>query len=138
MENQIKYVQLTADSKENCETFTSLMYEYVHEMNEHDGHPLPENLLQKWIKSIIAMQCPADRHLELCYDDGMLVGFLYGKIDHENHKGFIKPGYGYIMEFYVKPECRRKGCGRSMYKHLEKLFRDNGADMMYLTDDSVT
>ncbi|MBR2951162.1 MAG: GNAT family N-acetyltransferase [Lachnospiraceae bacterium] len=138
MENQIKYVQLSADNEENCMIFISLMNAYINEMNEHDVHPLPERFRQKWINSIIAMQGPADRHLELCYVDEILVGFLYGKIDHEDHKGFIKPGYGYIMEFYVKPEYRRKGYGRMMFKRLERMFHDDGADMMYLTADPVT
>ena len=96
-----------------------LMYAYAKELDEHGDDPMPEGLLQKWIKSIISMQGPSDRHLELCYDGETLIGFLYGKIDHEDHKGFIKPGYGYIMEFYVKPEYRRRGNGRAMYQRLE-------------------
>ena len=68
----------------------------------------------------------------------MPIGFLYGKIDHEDHKGFIKPGYGYIMEFYVKPDHRRKGYGKMMFKRLERLFHLDGAEMMYLTADPVT
>ena len=109
MEKQIKYVQLSADNAENCKVFESLMYEYIDEMNEHSERPLPKEFQQKWINSIIAMQGPTDRHLELCYVGEIPIGFLYGKIDHEDHKGFIKPGYGYIMEFYVKPGCRRNG-----------------------------
>lgn len=98
------------------------MYVYIAELNEHSDRPLPEQFQQKWINSIIAMQGPSDRHLELCYADEILVGFLYGKIDQEEHKGFIKPGYGYIMEFYVKPEYRRMGYGRMMFRRLESLF----------------
>lgn len=84
------------------------------------------------------MQGPLDRHLELCYVGEKIVGFLYGKIDHEDHRGFIKPGYGYIMEFYVCPQHRRKGYGKTMYLRLERLFRSNGAKRMYLTADPVT
>lgn len=138
MEKQIKYVQLSADNAENCKVFESLMYEYIDEMNEHSERPLPKEFQQKWINSIIAMQGPTDRHLELCYVGEMPIGFLYGKIDHEDHKGFIKPGYGYIMEFYVKPDHRRNGYGKMMFKRLERLFHIDGAEMMYLTADPVT
>lgn len=138
MEKQIRYVQLVADHAENCKVFESLMYEYIDEMNEHSKRPLPKEFQQKWINSIISMQGPTDRHLELCYVGKMPAGFLYGKIDHEDHKGFIKPGYGYIMEFYVKPEYRRKGYGKSMFERLERLFHTDGAEMMYLTADPVT
>lgn len=138
MEKQIKYVQVYADNAENCKVYESLMYEYIDEMNEHSERPLPKEFQQKWVNSIIAMQGPTDRHLELCYVGEMPIGFLYGKIDHEDHKGFIKPGYGYIMEFYVKPDHRRKGYGKMMFKRLERLFHLDGAEMMYLTADPVT
>lgn len=138
MKNQIKYVQLSADNDELCKIFRSLMFEYIAEMNEHDDHPLSKQFQQKWIDSIITMQGPLDRHLELCYVDGKIVGFLYGKVDHEDHKGFIKSGYGYIMEFYVCPEYRRKGYGKAMFCRLEKLFYRDGARRMYLTADPVT
>ena len=85
MEKQIKYVQLSADDAENCKVYESLMYEYIDEMNEHSERPLPKEFQQKWINSIIAMQGPTDRHLELCYVEEMPIGFLYGKIDHEDH-----------------------------------------------------
>lgn len=138
MEKQIKYVQVSADNAENCKVYESLMYEYIDEMNEHSERPLPKEFQQKWINSIIAMQGPTDRHLELCYVEEMPIGFLYGKIDHEDHKGFIKPGYGYIMQFYVKPDHRRKGYGKMMFKRLERLFHLDSAEMMYLTADPVT
>ena len=89
MEKQIKYVQLSADNAEICKVFESLMYEYNDEMNEHSEQPFPKELQQKWINSIIAMQGPLDRHLELCYVKEIPIGFLYGKIDHEDHKAHI-------------------------------------------------
>ena len=61
---------------------------------------------------MINIQGDADRHLELCYDGDSLIGFLYGKIDHPDHKGYIKAGYGYIMEFYEigRASCRERVC----------------------------
>lgn len=138
MENRLTFTQLTSDNEQLCGKFRLLMRSYIKELNEHSGRPLPEEFQEKWINSIIAMQGPSDRHLELCYADGMLVGFLYGKIDHKDHKGFIKPGYGYIMEFYVQPEFRRRGFGKVMFRRLENLFQNDGAKMMYLTPDAVT
>ena len=64
--------------------------------------------------------------------------FLYGKIDHPDHKSYIKVGYGYIMEFYVLPEFRRKGYGKQMYSHLENLLIIDGAKGLYLTSDPIT
>lgn len=138
MENQIKYVRVSAQNQEACTAFRVLMTSYMEELDAHSDEPLPMEFLPKWIDSIIAMQGPSDRHTELCYVGDDLIGFLYGKVDHTDHKGFIKPGYGYIMEFYVCPRYRRKGYGRRMFLHMEHLFRGDGAKRMYLTADPVT
>ena len=138
MENQIKYVRVSAQNQETCTAFRELMTSYMEELNAHSDVPLPMELLPKWIDSIIAMQGPSDRHTQLCYVGENLIGFLYGKVDHEDHKGFIKPGYGYIMEFYVRPQYRRKGYGKKMFLHMEYLFRKDGAKRMYLTADPVS
>ena len=138
MENQIKYVRVSAENGNSSKLFALLLHEYIREMNAHSERPLPEQFVQKWCDSILSMQGPADRYLELCYAAEILVGFLYGKIDHEDHNGFIKPGCGYVMEFYVRPEYRRKGYGRMMFRQLEQMFRYGGAKMMCLTADPVT
>ena len=138
MENCLNYIRIGVGQTEYYKIFVSLMLEYIEEMNEHSPRPLPEQYKMKWIDSIVAAQGPNDRYLELCYVNDEPIGFLYGKIDHEDHRGYIKPGYGYIMEFFVRPLYRRKGYGREMFARLEQLFRSDGAKMMYLTADPIT
>ena len=134
----IDYLSLRKSDKEHCDVFASLMCEYIAEMNEHSHRPLPKEHWPKWIDSIVRSLGPKDRHLELCSVDGVWIGFLFGKVDHADHKGYVKPGYGYIMEFFVKPEYRRNGVGREMYFRLEALFRHDGVSKLYLTADPVT
>lgn len=135
---KLTFVQLEKGNEEHYRLFESLMIPYNKELDEHKNRRTPKDFLLRWTHSVLDMQGAYDRHLELCYDNENLIGFLYGKVDHEDHKGFIKQGYGYIMEFYVKPEFRRKGYGRAMFKRLEEHFASNGAKRMYLTADPVT
>lgn len=111
---------------------------YGVELDNHQNRNTPKDILTKWAESMINIQGEHDRHLKLCYDSNNLIGFLYGKIDHPDHKGYIKVGYGYIMEFYVLPEFRRKGYGKQMYRHLEELLIFDGTKGLYLTSDPVT
>ena len=136
--NSLKFIQLNPDLPEECQTFSELMAAYNQELDAHMQRQTPTELLAKWTASIIRMQGAKDRHLELCYEGNTPIGFLYGKIDHEDSRGFKKPGYGYIMEFYVQPASRHKGYGTAMFQHLEDLFRKDGAANMYLTADPVT
>ncbi|MDR0288012.1 MAG: GNAT family N-acetyltransferase [Clostridiales bacterium] len=132
------FTQLKKDDMADLLQFESVFFDYDKEQREH-GSSVPANVTAyELAQGMLNMQGPSDRHLELCYDGGQLTGFLYGKVDHEGHKGFIKPGFGYIMEFYVRPEYRRQGYGKAMFRRLESLFALDGADRMYLNADAVT
>ena len=135
---EIKYIQVWPQDEKMCRTFEELVYAYIAEMNEHSHRPLPEKYQKKWIDCMIAAQGAKDCHLEVCWLGEEPLGFLYGRVDHEGDAGFVKPGYGYILEFFVRPAYRRQGHGTRMFKRLESLFRRDGVRKMYLTADPVT
>jgi|LSQX01.1.fsa_nt_gb ribosomal protein S18 acetylase RimI-like enzyme len=135
---ELNFIQLQKENGEHYDLLESLMIPYNIELDSHHHRQTPKEFIQKITHSMLNMQGAFDRHLELCYDGDTLIGFLYGKVDHEGHKGFIKPEYGYIMEFYVKPEFRHMGYGKAMYGRLEQLFASHGTRQMYLTADPVT
>jgi GNAT superfamily N-acetyltransferase len=136
---QSTFVQIVKDNEEHYELFRDLMIPYNEEFAKHEpNYPInSENVLEA-TRGMINMQGPHDRHLELVYDGNSLIGFHYCKVDHIGHKGFIKPEYGYIMEFYVKPEFRRQGYGRMIFNREEALFASHGVKRMYLNADPVT
>lgn len=134
----IYFVQISKKNNEHLKLLTSLMVSYIEETDMHLGRITPYNVILKVVHEMIELQGDSDRHLELCYDNKNLIGFLYCKTDRKHHKGFIKPGYGYIMEFYVKPEYRRLGFGTAMFEHIEFLFALHEVKNMWLTADPVT
>lgn len=135
----IKYIKLNSNSLDLYkQDFEKLVLLYGDELDNHQNRITPKDILTKWANSMINIQGDTDRHLELCYNGDSLIGFLYGKIDHPDHKGYIKVGHGYIMEFYVLPVFRRNGYGKQMYSHLEELLISDGAKGLYLTSDPVT
>lgn len=118
--------------------FITMIPSYMKELDENAGIENNPELATKWGNSIINLQGGQDRYLELCYDGDRIIGFIYGKIDSEKHKGYIRPGWGYVMELYVLPEYRRKGVARSLYSRLDSYFAANGVKEQYLTADAVT
>ena len=131
----LKYYSVT---EENKQLFHNLMKSYSKELDEHQNRTTDEKMLAGWTDRIIAKQYDDGRCLKLCCKDDKAIGFLYGKIDRPEDKGFKKVGYGYVMEFFVLPEYRRKGYGKEMYSFLEKYFTDNNVHNIYLTADPVT
>jgi GNAT superfamily N-acetyltransferase len=139
---KLTFLPIEKGNAAHRELFESLFMLYVTEQREHrtavGRDYLPLELIDKWFDSILNMQGDSDRHLEVAFDGETPVGFLYGKVDHAEHRGFVKPGFGYIMEFYVAPEYRRRSVGTKLFRRIETLFASDGAEQMYLTADEIT
>lgn len=135
--SELKFVTVK-NKKKHHKLLENIMLPYCHELDSNVGRKTPEETLKKFIASIVSMSENKDRFVELCYLGEDLIGFAYGKIDREKHRGYVRPGWGYVMEFYVKPEYRRKGYGKEIYKHLENIFMLNGVCNVWLTADPIT
>ena len=131
-------LDLRSVTNENSEVFHELMQEYARELDRNQDRTTDPVILERWTNSIIQKQGDRTCCLKLCYYGAQAVGFLYGKIDRPDDRGYKRVGQGYIMEFYVVPKYRRQGCGISMLKHLEQFFAEQGVTQMYLTADPVT
>ncbi len=133
--NDLKFTAVTA---ENRAAFHELMQMYAKELDENQHRNTDSEQLRRWTDRIIEKQHGKGHCLKLCCKGAESIGFLYGKIDQPEGRGYKRVGHGYIMEFYVLPEHRRKGLGRAMLSHLESFFAENGAKQLYLTADPVT
>lgn len=120
-------------TEKNRDVFHRLMLDYAKELDEQQQRVTEQKTLEKWTDSVIEKGSNDGRYLKLCYAEGKAVGFVYGKVDSSSDMGYKKPGYGYVMEFYVIPDCRRKGYGRKMFRRLERFFECGGVKRMYLT-----
>ena len=137
--DRIIYQQLHAGSTAaQKQVFRKLVLLYGAELDSHQNRTTPKETLEKWSDSMRDGQEDKDRPLALCSNGNSCSGCLYGKTDRPEHRGYIKAGYGCIMEFYVLPPYRRKGYGRQMYAHLEEWLKKGGAKRLYLTSDPVT
>ncbi len=135
--SELKFVTVK-NKKKHHKLLESIMLPYCQELDGNVGRETPEVTLKRFIASIVSMSEDKDRFVELCYLGKYLIGFAYGKIDRESHRGYVRPGCGYVMEFYVKPKYRRNGYGREIYKHLESIFKSNGVSNIWLTADPIT
>ena len=138
--NELVFLQLEKENKAHIELFGKLLVPYFYELDTNlNADPVtPQNRVLEYARGMVNMQGPVDRHLEVCFHVKKPIGFVYGKVDHEDHRGFIKPGYGFIMEFYVIPEFRRQGVGKQMCLRIEEYFRNDKVPRVYLTSDPVT
>jgi len=85
---------------------------------------------ERFLKSIVSRQGEPERWLALFKLDQEHIGFCHFKIDRQE-----RPGWGYIMEFYIISSQRRKGFGRRCCGLVSEILRNQGAETVWLASD---
>ena len=117
-EEKTKLIRVTNDCSEAIATFLSISKDYFAD--------LPPDKREKFVQSILARQNEPDRWLLLLMYDDEYIGFVHMKIDDE------RPGWGFILEFYILPNKRGLGWGRRLFNLVVKILRARGVDHIWL------
>lgn len=133
----MNYVTVEKNNLFHLEALNNLMHEYISETDLHSGTSTPKDIIPKITKSMVD-KLDENRYLKIVFKDNQPVGFCYAKIDRIGDKGDIRPGWGYIMEFFIRSTFRRKGFGKELARSCEQFFKDNGVKNIWLTADNIT
>lgn len=74
-------------------------------------------------------------YMFLCIKNNEVVGFSISQIDNERSDWNKLTDYGFIREFYILPNHRKKGYGKILAQHTIKNLVANGAKSVYLDTD---
>lgn len=125
---QVEYVKINRESADNCLDFMNLGYAYMKET-------APDKSIEvhnKFLNSILNRQNEMERWLIGLKINGVMIGFAHFKIDQSE-----RIGWGYILEFYIIREVRRKGLGRKLHSLIKQEFITYGIKDIWLTADKV-
>jgi ribosomal protein S18 acetylase RimI-like enzyme len=130
MENNInvEYVRINRENPISCADFMNLGYEYMKEV-------APDKSLEihnKFLNSVLNRQNEKERWLIGLKINDNIVGFAHFKIDRSE-----RVGGGYILEFYIIPELRRKGLGRKLYSFIRQEFTTYRIKDIWLSADKL-
>ena len=132
------YIQIE-NSPTYIERLTPLWIAYMREIAHGDLLDTTDDEITDWLIKRAEIQGQRDTmHFELIYSGENLAGFAMYAIDLGGIKGILDGGMGYIMEFYIVPELRRKGIATRAFAHMERVLTRQGARQIYLTPDSVS
>jgi len=126
--DSFRLVPVTIKSTDIVSAFMQIGGAYLQEM----GRDTPDTA-EKFLLSILRKQGESDRWLVMLEHDGCFIGFVHAKIDREE-----RPGWGYIMEFYIIPEHRRRGWGRRMFNHIAALLQRREVSSVWLTSHRMS
>ena len=100
------------------------------EMGEGYMGSEPPELRGRFLRSVVDLQVEEERWLFLLRVDAGFIGFVHMKVDTTD-----RPGWGWMMEFYVRPEHRRRGYGRGLYGRSERILVNRGVKDIWLTSN---
>jgi len=100
------------------------------EMGEDYMSGEPPELRGRFLRSVVDLQVEEERWLYLLRVDAGFIGFVHMKVDTTD-----RLGWGWMMEFYIRPEHRRRGHGRGLYERSEGILVDRGIRDIWLTSN---
>ena len=137
--NRIRFVQIYKDDNELYQKLLPVWCDYMKEVNG-EGEDTPLETVTKDLQRRVNNQGSRnDMHLELFFVDDVFIGFAhFAIVKGPQYDGLLEPGNGFVLEFYIIPEHRRKGYGRVLYNHIEKILKNDGAEHICLTANHAT
>lgn len=75
-------------------------------------------------------------YIDILYINDQAKGFIIYQIDSSNSDWCERVGHGFIREFYIDRDSRKKGLGSLLLKHIENTLLKLGIENIYLTSNS--
>jgi GNAT superfamily N-acetyltransferase len=115
-----------------------LLSEYFDELfADSPQDNIPKKYLPRILEEIDGEEKPYQIWMYISLKAGAPIGFGIAQIDSKENPWCKREGWGFIREFYIRPEHRRKGHARALLNAVEDVLRENGAQEIYLTTDSA-
>ena len=119
MSMELELVPVTKDDAEKILMFIRLGKDYFKDLDFEER--------ERFMQSILSRLGEPDRWLFLLKYQNEYVGLAHVKIDKSE-----RPGWGFILEFYIVPSKRRMGLGRKFFSLIEDLLRSKGVKDIWL------
>ena len=96
---------------------------------------LTEKQLDNIYNDIVELYNSKALYLDILLDNNLLKGFIIYQVDSPYSDWNEKEGYGFIREVYVVDELRKKGYGKKMVFHAERILQELDVPKIYITAD---
>ena len=95
---------------------------------------IPEEIIRGRLSDYIdEMSDKGIIRIRIAFADQLPVAFSVFQIDSQESDWCMRPGWGFIREYYVSPEYRKQGVGKILAEDTEHILQDMGAADLYLT-----
>jgi GNAT superfamily N-acetyltransferase len=117
--DELKTVPVSPSDPETVSAFLALGRDYLKGLASEEAG--------RFLQSILKRQGQPNRWLLLLKHKNEWSGFTHVKIDNDE-----RPGWGFILEFYIVPTKRRIGLGTTLFSLVERMLQAQGVKNVWL------
>ena len=129
---KLSFVQIEKGNNYHYKLAERLWIPFSEELNEHEGiSETKEEIIHDLTRRINIQGCRKNMHFELLLLDDIPVGIAMFAIDTGTVYGLLESGYGVITGFYIHPDYRRKGYGRTFFEHIKTPCCCDGITVLF-------
>lgn len=129
----ISYIPIEQNNPKEFAIFCELLREYDAEIGDKPLAEQDEARIKRIAQYLFKCAGREDSWLELLYAQDKPIGFLFYEVDDGSYGAPETLGYGFIREFYIRPEYRRQRLGSRCFSKIEDTFRKQGVKQIWLT-----
>ncbi len=122
LEDKAEFIPVTTSRPDSVSVFLDLGRDYLSQSDLP-----PDSDPGKFLQSILRRQAEPDRWLFLLKHKDKHIGLVHAKIDQDE-----RPGWGYILEFFIVPDKRRAGWGQTLFNHVAEILQSRGVNRVWL------
>ena len=138
MNTEFTFTTITRDNISQYKKLRKIFTKYkIQTLRNHGEAPGGKKMFYKLFDGIIAKASESDtEHFVVMQSGKELIGFASISTVSSDVVS-VSNDYGTVNDFYISPKHRRKGYGRILNSHIDKIFRDNGTSTVLLYPDPV-
>ena len=118
-------LKIVLASKETKDDIFKLLIEYSKELEGYQENPTGEIASNKYFDFYWT---DTDRYPFVAYINEELIGFCFLRVEEK---------YYSIAEFYIKPNFRHQGYGKSLLNYILKFFKEQGKHSSIIADSFI-
>ena len=138
MNKNFEFLSITIENIDKFKKLRRIYANYkIQTLRNHGETPGNKKMFYNLFNGIISRASDSDSDYFILMISGKeIIGFA--SISASSKDFFdIEYNYGSVNDFYISPEYRRKGFGRTLNEYIESIFKDKGTGTVLLFPDPV-
>lgn len=132
-EAAVKIIEYDGNYVEEIKFLLVQLQKHLIELDDEDVLMMGDNYKDGYFEFVMKTLCDSKGIMYIAIEDGKVVGLITGVIELPDEEDKIVnccPVRGYVSEFVIRKEYRKRGIGKQLMKKVEEWFKHQKCDFI--------